>query len=74
MEIDNDSQIFKTNNSYSEGFNLHPEKHMDSKLIETPSIVNLKEEETPPPHPHSPGSDKIMRSTDALSPKFPLQE
>lgn len=66
MEIDNDSQIVLTNNSYSEGFNLHPEKHMNSKLIETPSIENLKEEETPPPG-HSPGSDKIMRSTDALS-------
>lgn len=46
---------------------------MDSNLIETPSIVNFKEEETtpPPPHPktHSPDSDKIMRSTDALSPQ-----
>lgn len=41
---------------------------MDNKLIETPSIVNLKEEETLAP-PHSPGSDKIMRSNDALSPQ-----
>lgn len=54
MEIHNDSQIVLTNNSYSEGFNLHPEKHIDSKLIETPSIVNLLEEDTPP-SPHSPG-------------------